>query len=235
MDRRSVVQKGAAWAALAVFGGWCAWALAGRPDVVAACLSTIRGVTSRVAHVNTPFGVGSAVESGNPVLGVVPDFALTERSGATVRRSDLLGDYWVASFIFTRCATSCPMAVNQLASLQSDLPREIRLVSFSVDPEYDSPQVLADFAEKNGADVRRWLFLTGDKTSIYRAVREGFHLAVEENENATPALAVTHTPRFALVDPKGRIRGYYDSSDPGDLGRLRADVKRLLAPGPVSG
>ena len=211
-----------------VVAALCFWAFVNRDTLAAACLRTIDGVTSKFAHLNQPFGVGASVQPKNPVLGIVPDFELTERSGRTIEKSDLLGSVWVASFIFTRCATSCPMAVTQLAGLQSDLPEQVRLVSITVDPEHDSPQVLAEFAERVGANVDRWLFLTGEKSFIYRSIREGFHLSVQENDDAAPGWEVTHSPRFALVDTKGRIRGYYESSDQQDLERLRADVHRLL-------
>jgi len=210
------------------------WVFQNRATLAAACLSTIDGVTSRVAHMNEPFGLGTTVESKNPVVGIVPDFALTERSGRSVQRSDLLGSYWVASFVFTRCATSCPLIVAEFTALQKELPEEVLLVSFSVDPEHDTPEVLAVFADNAGADPERWLFLTGDKLSIYRDVREGFHLTVQRNDDARPGWEVTHTPRFALVDPKGRIRGYYDSSDPEDHVRLCADIERLLSRGRTS-
>lgn len=204
------------------------WVFQNRATLVAACLNTINGVTSKVAHLNEPFGMGASVVSRNPIVGIVPEFELTERSGRTVKKSDLLGSYWVASFIFTRCSTSCPMATAELATLQTQLPREVRLVSFSVDPEHDSPEVLSDYADRVGADTDRWLFLTGKKDDVYRYIREGFHLAVEENRDATPGLEVMHSPRFALVDPKGRIRGYYESNDREELDRLRSDIARLL-------
>ena len=193
-----------------------------------ACLSTWNGVSSKSAHLKEPFGAGVNVESRNPNLGLVPDFTLTERSGRSVKKSDLLGSYWVASFIFTRCATTCPVAVAQLAKLQTMLPEAVRLVSFSVDPEHDSPAVLSAYAQQAGAGLDRWLFLTGEKELVYRCIREGFHLAVEENSDAQDGGQVTHSPRFALVDPKGRIRGYYESSNPSDMSRLVKDVDRLL-------
>ena len=196
--------------------------------LAAACLNTFNGISSRVAHLNEPFGMGSAVQSKNPVLGIVPNFKLTERSGREVAKSDLLGQYWVASFIFTRCATTCPMATAELTQLQDELPKEIKLVSFSVDPEHDSPEVLSEYADRVGADKERWLFLTGDKDTIYKHIREGFHLAVIENSGGNPGFEVTHSPRFALVDPKGRIRGYYESSNEDDLTRLKSDVERLI-------
>lgn len=225
--RASSLQKGVLAVAAVALIGASVWVLQNQSKLAAACLRTWHGVTSRVAHLSEPFGIGANVESRNPVLGVVPDFSLTERSGRPLRKSDLIGSYWIASFIFTRCATSCPMAVMKLAQLQSDLPEDVRLVSFSVDPEHDSPGVLADYAEKAGADVDHWLFVTGEKSEVYTCIREGFNLAVEQGSNPRPGWEVTHSPRFALVDPKGRIRGYYDSSDPADLERLRRDVRRL--------
>lgn len=231
--RRDLPRKGTLVLALVGVAAASAWGFQNRAMLAAACLRTVNGVTSKMAHLNQPFGMGANVETKNPLLGTVPDFALTERSGRSIRTSDLLGSYWVASFVFTRCSTSCPMATAELASLQTDLPKDVRLVSFSVDPEHDSPQVLSTYADRFGADVDRWLFLTGDKASMYRLVREGFHLAVEENPDGSPGSEVTHTPRFALVDPKGRIRGYYESADPADVARLRGDVERLRGREPV--
>ena len=190
-----------------------------------------RSMRKIVKVVKTPidFSVsGTSVQPKNPVMGIVPDFSLTERSGRIVQKSDLLGSYWVASFIFTRCATTCPIASSQFTRLQADLPKEVSLVSFTVDPDYDSPEVLAEYAEGYGADPDRWLFLTGEKNKLYKDIREGFHLAVEGNADAPSGFAVTHTPRFALVDDKGRIRGYYGSSEPEDMVRLRKDIMRLL-------
>lgn len=218
-----------------VVGGASVWVFQNRAKLAAACLNTINGVTSKVAHLNEPFGIGSAVISKNPVVGIVPEFTLTERSGRLVKNTDLLGSYWVANFIFTRCATSCPVSTAEFVRLQADLPEEVRLVSFSVDPDYDSPEVLAAFAERAGADPDRWLFLTGEKLTMYRHVREGFHLAVEGNSEPRPGWEVTHSPRFALVDPKGRIRGYYESDKPEEKVRLREDIARLLGRGRTSG
>ena len=205
-----------------------AWVVQNRETLAAACLQTLNGISDKIAMQDQPFGVGGTVQPKNPVMGIVPDFSLTERSGRNVAKSDLLGGYWVASFIFTRCATSCPVAVTELTKLQGDLPDEVLLVSFSVDPDYDSPEVLAEYAEEHGADMKRWLFLTGEKDTLYKDIREGFHLTVQGNEDAPPGWGVTHTPRFALIDPKGRIRGYYGSAEPEDMVRLRKDVMRLL-------
>jgi cytochrome oxidase Cu insertion factor (SCO1/SenC/PrrC family) len=121
-----------------------------------------------------------------PVYGALPDFALVERSGRSVRRSDLEGKIWVASFIFTHCADECPQMAAELARLQADVAalEDIRLVSITVDPERDTPAVLSQYAERFTADPERWLFLTGDKEAIYRLARDGFRLGIVDATEA---------------------------------------------------
>jgi cytochrome oxidase Cu insertion factor (SCO1/SenC/PrrC family) len=97
-----------------------------------------------------------------------------------VRKADLEGKVWVASFIFTNCPDECPLMTAEMARLQSDLAHipELRLVSISVDPERDIPAVLSQYADRFDADPERWLFLTGDKQAIYRLARDGFRLGI---------------------------------------------------------
>jgi protein SCO1/2 len=99
-----------------------------------------------------------------------------------VTNTDLLGHVWIANFIYTRCATECPLMSNQMARFQEALAaeRDVRFVSVTVDPEYDTPEVLTRYAQSFAAQPQRWLFLTGDKTATYRLVREGFRLGVME-------------------------------------------------------
>jgi cytochrome oxidase Cu insertion factor (SCO1/SenC/PrrC family) len=115
-----------------------------------------------------------------PVYGAVPDFALIDQRGRPVRRADLEGKVWIASFIFTNCPDECPLMTAEMARLQSDLAHidDLRLVSISVDPDRDTPAVLSQYAERFNADSGRWFFLTGDKRAIYRLAKEGFRLGV---------------------------------------------------------
>jgi len=165
-----------------------------------------------------------------PVLGSVPEFSLTEANGTALRRADLLGKVWVASFLFTRCAEACPLLMQHEARLQPDLPLrdDLRLVSFSVDPDWDTPKVLTEYAHTFSADRSRWLFLTGDKRQVYRLASDGFHLAAL---NADPAkeMPILHSTKLVLVDRGGAIRGYYDSSDPVEMQKLIRDVRQVLA------
>ncbi|HSE43507.1 MAG TPA: SCO family protein [Acidobacteriota bacterium] len=159
--------------------------------------------------------------SGLPIYDAVPYFKLTERSGKTVSLSDLKGQVWVADFIFTNCAESCPVMSLRMKGLQEASASEgIRLVSFSVDPNRDTPEVLASYANKYGADKNRWLFLTGKEDFIHALAIKGFHLGVDKEGKQTPIL---HSDKFVLVDRKGRIRGYFESSsEEGKKDLLRA-------------
>lgn len=121
-----------------------------------------------------------------PQLGAVPAFTLQERSGATITLADLARQVWIAAFIHTRCRTECPLMSSQMARLQEGLSaeRDVRLVSITIDPAYDTPEVLARYAQSFAAHPQRWWFLSGDKAAIYRLAREGFRLGVVDA--ATP-------------------------------------------------
>jgi protein SCO1 len=160
------------------------------------------------------------------VYGPAPDFMLTERSSRAVTRQDLDGQVWIADFIFTQCGGICPLMTKEMRKLQDQLPAEIRLVSFSVDPTHDTPEVLRAYADENGADRDRWLFLTGERDVMYRISKDGFKLAVDDTQG-TPAEPITHSTRFVLVDRQGRIRGYYGMEDKDAMARLMADAKQL--------
>ena len=159
--------------------------------------------------------------------GSVPEFSLTERSGKRIGLAQLRGTIWIADFIYTNCEDTCPLQTAEMAKLQNELSAEkaVRLVSFSVDPEKDTPSVLSQYADRYKADVDRWLFLTGGQEEIKSLVQSGFRLSAATA--ATGAGAILHSPRFVLIDRQAQIRGYYDSRDREALQRLRRDVAVL--------
>ena len=172
--------------------------------------------------------------SGLARLGRVPDFAFVSQTGDTVRLADLHGTLWIADFIFTHCASSCPMMTAQLGRLSSafDAGNDVRFVSFSVDPERDTPERLSEFAAGYGADPQRWLFLTGRKAALYALIEHGFKLSVQKStpeEIAAGAEPVLHSTRFVLVDWDGEIRGYYNGLDEVAMQELGRAVERLRA------
>lgn len=165
------------------------------------------------------------------VLGEVPDFAFTDQTGAPVRAADLRGRVQVASFLFTRCPTICPTSAMKLKRIGERLAARsaaVDLVSFSVDPEHDTPPVLAAFAARYQADPARWRFLTGPPAAIRAAVEDGFRIAVDRGAalaDGTPT--IVHGTHYVLLDRQLRIRGYYDSDEPARLDQLVADAIRL--------
>lgn len=165
-----------------------------------------------------------------PRLSEVPDFAATAENGATVRRADLGGRVFIADFIFTTCTGICPGMTAKMKSLAEELRDEprIRFVSFTVDPDHDTPDVLLRYSREHGADPARWSFLRIEKAGLRRLAREGFKLAVEDG-GAGSAEAILHSTRFVLVDAAGVIRGYYESDRPGAMAALAADARRLAA------
>jgi protein SCO1 len=163
--------------------------------------------------------------------GTVPEFSLVERSGKAATLADLRGSIWIADFIYTTCQDTCPMQTAEMAQLQEQWKDRagLKLVSFSVDPETDTTEVLSRYADRYKADAQRWLFLTGAKEEIGRLVQEGFRLsAVALPVDGNVSSVIMHSPRFVLIDKQAQIRGYYDSRDPQAMQRLKADVATLV-------
>ncbi len=162
-----------------------------------------------------------------PVLGPFPDFTLTDQSGRKLSLGDLRGKVWVADFIFTRCPTICPRLTDRMAALEIETHAagdRLRFVSFSVDPENDTPAALAAFAAAHHANLDRWSFLTGP----IDAVAAGAKLAVERDPSKPPETGILHGTHFLLVDAAGQIRGYSDSADTEGRERLSGDIQYLL-------
>jgi protein SCO1 len=163
--------------------------------------------------------------------GSVPQFSLIERSGKTTTLADLRGTIWIADFIYTTCQDTCPMQTAAMAQLQEQWKDRagLKLVSFSVDPEKDTTDVLSRYADRYKADSQRWLFLTGTKEEIGRLVQEGFRLsAVALSSDGNKDSVIMHSPRFVLIDKHAEIRGYYDSRDQQALERLKNDLATLI-------
>lgn len=141
---------------------------------------------------------------------------------------DLRGRPWVAGFIFTRCGGPCPLLSANMARLQGRLPNEFRLVSFTVDPDFDTPEVLARYAERHGAQAGRWFFVRLEPRPLFELVNAGFKLPVYIDPKAEPASRSIHSTKLVLVDAEGRVRGYYDGLAPSGLDELVRDARRLL-------
>src|SRR5699024_1668166 len=160
----------------------------------------------------------------------VGDVSGINESGEDFSVADLQGEWWVADFIFTNCTTVClPMTAN-MATLQGMLDEEgyddVKLLSFSVDPDNDTPEVLTDYAEEYGADLNRWTFLTGyEFEEIKEYSLNTFKSLVEAPPEGEDQ--VDHGIRFFLIDPEGNIKSHYSGTNTEDLEALMTDLKNF--------
>ena len=159
--------------------------------------------------------------------GTVPGFQLTNQNGQPFGSAQLSGKIWSADFIYTTCPGPCPMISSRMSELQKPLQKtDVHLLSFSVNPEKDTPEVLRGYADKLQAEPGRWDFLTGAKPAIYKLSHDGFKLAVSDGSDAQGI--PVHSTRIVLVDRHGQIRGYYDATEPEAITKLLADTNHLL-------
>jgi protein SCO1/2 len=166
-----------------------------------------------------------------PVLGTLPDFRLTDQDGRAFGAAELRGYVWMAGFIFTRCPTICPAITARMGKIQKrarGIEEGFRLVSFSVDPAYDTPARLADYARAHKASPRMWKMLTGSIESMKSTVEDGLKIAMGTPEGDQDFASLFHGTHFVLVDKDLRIRGYYDSSAPDTEDRILQDATMLI-------
>jgi protein SCO1 len=163
------------------------------------------------------------------VLGTSPSFSLVDQEGQTVTDTALRGNILVIDFFFTSCRTVCPIQTSRMAQVQERLDDTagVHLVSFSVDPETDTPTVLKAYAGRYGADPTRWSFLTGAPDTMDQVV-SGYWQIVERIPRPDGAgFDIAHSERFVLVDRAGQIRGFY-KTDEGGLDHLMRDLDTAM-------
>lgn len=172
-----------------------------------------------------------------PVMGSIADFSLTNQLGQATTLEAMRGRVWLADIIFTRCPGPCARMTRQMASVQDGLPKDsnARLVSLTTDPDFDSPEILAKYANRFGADSNRWHFLTGTKKEIGELAAQSLKLAAVEKAaelRENPDDLFIHATIFVLVDKKARLRGIYETGGDGIewtnvQTRILTDIKQL--------
>ena len=152
----------------------------------------------------------------------VPEFQLTAQDGRLFDSKILAGKIWVADFIYTTCPGPCPRMTSQMKQVQqaTEAMSDVKLVSFTVDPERDTPAVLADYAKLHRASTDRWYFLTGPEATLQILDWDVFKLGKLDK-------SLEHSTRFVLVDRRSRIRGYYETSDASSIPKLIDDIRAL--------
>jgi protein SCO1/2 len=186
--------------------GWFVWVLLGFV-IVSIVVAFVRQERHRAAH--PPL----------PVISEITAFNLTNQLGAAVSIDDLKGQVWVADVMFTRCPGPCLTLSKKFATLQDRLPKnkKVKLVSLTVDPEFDTPEVLERYGKRLGTNADKWWFLTGDKAELRRLAIHDFQFVVmdkdkKEMENEDDLFI--HSTYFMVVDQQGRVRKIIDSMEP---------------------
>ena len=149
--------------------------------------------------------------------GELPPFSLTTHTGQPITRDQLLGHVTIVDFIFTRCDTLCPLLsarMTRIQELTADVGKVVKLASFTVDPEHDTPEVLASYAKSFGADEGRWVFITGDSAEVRRTIEQGLMAGYDTSGTlASGAPNINHSGHFILLDKDAHIRGVYHHED----------------------
>ena len=169
-----------------------------------------------------------------PVLRTISSMDLVDQEGEPVNLQTFRGQPWFANIIFTRCPGPCARMTQKMRQLQEALPAEaseVQLVSLTTDPDFDTPEVLSQYARKFQADIRSWKFLTGTKEEIVRVSTQEWLLVMLEKgeaERESPNDIFLHSTLTVLMDGLGRIRGTYEILEEGQLEEALADLQRLL-------
>ena len=165
------------------------------------------------------------------VLWPVPAFDLTDQTGESVSNTQLEGRVWATDFFFTACPAICPLLTRAMGEVRDAVADELAagdaaLVGFSLQPENDTPEVLAAYGASHGATPGQWYLLTGERQAIWKISEHGFKLGVDAIDN--PANPISHNGKISLVDRRGQVRGIYEGVDPESVQHLIRDMKRLL-------
>lgn len=173
-----------------------------------------------------------------PELGAIPSFALTNQDEVAIQSESLSGSVLVVNFIFTSCPDTCPLLTGQMKKIQEKLRgkgfNKVHLLSISVDPDTDTPEVLKKYAKEHSLDLSNWHFLTGRSQEIQKIVVGGFKVSMQQfgvTENETKdysIMDVTHGEQFVVVDRQSRIRAYRSARSPSDLEKIVSVVAKLI-------
>ncbi|MBI60886.1 MAG: hypothetical protein CMO79_00535 [Verrucomicrobiales bacterium] len=165
-----------------------------------------------------------------PIISKISPFSLTNHLGREVTQNDLFGNPWLANIIFTRCPTICPQITQTISKLLPEIGPDVKIISLTTDPEFDSPDILNNFAKANQATSTNWFFLTGDKQALATLAVDNLKmvsLPKEESKRETPTDLFIHSSLLILVDQKGQVRASFDSGSKDLLSEIQSALRRI--------
>jgi len=163
------------------------------------------------------------------IYATIPAFKFVNQYGDSTGSQNLAGKIYVADFFFTSCPSICPIMQRNMLAVYNAFKdtADVKIVSFTIDPKYDTPPVLKNYAEKLGVTGNSWWFLQGNRDTVYRIAEKNYLVAVSKDSSA--AGGYVHQGYFVLVDKQKRVRGSYDGTDPKQVAQLIDDIKTLKA------
>ena len=167
-------------------------------------------------------------EVADTIYHIVPEFQYIDQDSLWLRSKDIKDKIWIADFFFSNCPSICPPMTSNMKRLNTntkDISDKIVFLSFSIDPERDTPTHLRAYKKTYGITATNWHFLTGDEEETHLLAKEFFNGA-ERDEDIEGGFG--HTSYFAIVDTKGHVRGIYDGTDSKQVDKLESDLRKLI-------
>lgn len=176
---------------------------------------------------NSEIKRGANGTATDTIFATIPDFSFTDQKGNSVTQANFEGKIYVIDYFYSTCEGICPKMTKQMGRVAThfkDDP-EIKFISHTVNPEYDSVNVLADYAAANNADYGQWYFVTGDKKELYKLARESYMITASKGKGDEEDFI--HSPNFVLIDKEKHIRGTYDGTVTEEINQLIDDINLL--------
>ncbi|AYB31282.1 SCO family protein [Chryseolinea soli] len=167
------------------------------------------------------------VEGKDTVYHTIADFKFVDQDSATITNDTFKDKIYVADFFFTSCRTICPIMKTQMLRVYDSIQHDpqVRLLSHTIDPKYDTVGLLHDYADRLGVKSDIWHFVTGKQEDIYKIAQTGYFATAMEDKGEVDGFI--HSGAFLLIDKERRIRGKYDGTKEDDVNRLMGDIARL--------
>ena len=169
----------------------------------------------------------SFIEAQKDNISVVPYFVFTNQDSQKIDQSFVRNKIWVADFFFTRCVTICPKMSNHLEKVQKEFAgrNDVKIMSFTCDPERDTPEKLGVYSSEYNADNKQWQFATGTKQDLYHFARKSLNVVATDGDGGPNDFI--HSQNLVLIDKQGYVRGYYDGTNEKAVTKLIKDIKKL--------
>jgi protein SCO1/2 len=167
------------------------------------------------------------ISGSDTIYHTIGKFKFVDQDSSIITNETVKNKIYVADFFFTSCRTICPVMKTQMLRVYESVKDDpnVLLISHTIDPEYDTVDLLHDYANRLGVETDKWHFLTGNKDSIYYIAQTGYFATAMEDQDEPGGFI--HSGAFLLVDKQGRIRGKYDGTSEEDVNKLLKDISIL--------